>query len=520
MSASRPQSIARGFSINMAGRVAAAALGLLQLVVLAQVFGASAPTDAWYAALQVPMLLLVFLTGPLHTSFLPIYAERREHHDEADTQAFVRATFTAVIPLLALASALLWLAAPAIVRVIVPRFDAERVALAVTILRWLAPLPLVTGLAEFPKMLFLAHRSYTLPAIGSLFYATGVVVATIWLGGRHGIAVAAMGGVVAVAAEAVLLRVMLTSDLPRLRFTGTWRHSGVKQLFHLLWPRFISVGGNRMNLFVDNMFASALETGLLAALSFGEKLTRIPLILFAGPLSRTIMPVLSDYAARGDMDEIKRMLTRYLRMAAVLACGAGTVFVFFPVETVRVFYGRGAFDDAAVQATSVALLCYGLGMVAYAFRMLISLVFFAVQDTRTPMRWALIGVVVNAAADWLFMGWLGHAGIALATALVETVIAAGLYRDLSRRIGGMEDRETAAVLAKCVFGAGILGGLAWLAARLILEPMLGPPGFWRDLLLVAACAGPAGVAYLYLLHRSGVEEVRQVVGFLARRGRR
>ncbi len=513
MAGLRPQSIVRGFSINVAARVASAVLGLAQLIVLAQVFGAGAATDAWSLAITLPMLLLVFLTGPLHTSFIPVYTARREQSG-GDARPFVRALYTLFLPGLALVAVLLWLGAPAIIALLAPGFEAARAALAVRLLRWLAPLIVITGLAEFPAMLFLAHRQYTLPAIGSLFYAAGVVVCTYLLGQRYGIVVAAQGGVAAVAVEVVLLTLMLPGEIPRPSLTRTVRDADVMQVFRLLWPRFVSVGGNRINLFVDNIFASTLPTGVLTALNFGEKLTRIPVILFTGPLVRTIMPVLAEQAAQNNLDRISSMLGRYLRLAAVLACGVGAVFVFFPYETVRIFFRRGAFDDAAVQLTAIALLCYGVGMVAYVSRMLISTVFFALQDTVTPMKWSLIGIAVNALADWTLMRVFGHGGIALATAVVETVVAAGLYRALRTRLGPLGERETAAVFAKAFAAAALLGGAAWLVARLI-EPAFGPPGFWRDVLLVACTAGPAGLAYLYLLHRAGIREVRELFGLIS-----
>lgn len=504
----RPQSIRRGFSINAAARIAAAALGLAQLIVLAHVFGAGSATDAWNLAIQLPLLLLVFLTGPLHTSFIPVYTARRER-DAADPTPFVCALYTFLLPALAVGATLMWMAAPNIIAALAPGFEPARAALAVTLLRWMAPLIVLTGLAEFPAMLFLAHRRYTLPALGSLFFALGVVVATALLGRRFGIVVAAQGAVAAVLLEAVLLTRLLPPEIPRPRFTRRTGDPDVAQVFRLLWPRFVSVGGNRINLFVDNIFASTLPQGVLTALTFGEKLTRVPLILFVGPLTRTIMPVFSEWAARGETERIATRLARYTRLAAVLACGVGAVFVFFPYETVRVFFRRGAFDDTAVQLTAIALLGYGVGMLSYAVRMLVSTVFFALQDTITPMKWALVSIGVNVLADWLLLRVLGHGGIALATAVVETVVAVGLYRALRARLGALGGAETLAVFAKSLCAAGLLGAAAWLAAR-FLAPLFGPIGFWRDLLLVACAAGPAGGAYLYVLHRAGVREVGQM----------
>jgi putative peptidoglycan lipid II flippase len=267
-----------------------------------------------------------------------------------------------------------------------------------------------------------------------------------------------------------------------------------------------------LDLLVDRVFASMLGPGFISALAYASRAVMTVVRLFILPMGRMLLPWLSRLAARAQYDRMRGLVEKLVIAAAFVLVPLVAFIVAFRGELLGMVFGRGAFDAAAVDATSVALLYYALGIIPFLVVPMLSAVFFALQDSTTPLRIGMVCVVANAALDAILMLGLGHGGIALATSLVAAVRAALLWFYLRRRIGALHSRS---VLGSLLVSAATAMVAFW-GARLLVS--LAGPEWAEPVWRLVAYAVVGGVGYLVLqqlFNRPVARLIPDVLGRLA-----
>jgi len=267
-----------------------------------------------------------------------------------------------------------------------------------------------------------------------------------------------------------------------------------------------------VNLLVDRIFASLLGPGFISALAYASRAVITVVRIFMMPMGRMLLPWLSRLAAREQYERMRALVEKLVIATAFVLVPLVAFIVAFRAEILAMVFGRGAFDQAAVNATSVALLYFSLGIIPFLVAPLLSAVFFSLKDSATPLRTGLICVVANAVLDAVLMVPMGHGGIALSTSLTGAVRAAMLWFYLRRRIGALQSRS---VLGSLVV-SGATAGVAFWGARLIVSP--AGPGWAEPVWQLATYALVGGLGYLVLqqlFNRPVARLIPAVLGRLA-----
>ena len=489
-----------------AGIIAAASvlskiLGFGRETAMAAVFGASHTTDAYLVSLIIPGMLFAVIGTALTTTLIPVYTQRLHESGEQAGWQFINSLLNFVlIASLVLTGAGL-LAAPLIVRVVAPGFQGGTFSLTVSLTRVLLPIMVFQGVIAVIVGLLQAKQRFTLPALIGIPYNIILITAIVW-GGRHwGITAVAVGMVLAILSEVLIM----APGLRGIRFGYRWllnlRDPGIILVGKMLLPIILATGASQMGLIVDRMLASGLQEGSIAALNFGNLLAQFPLGIFAVAVATVIYPTFSQFAATGDQAGLRRALVGGVRVTLFIIVPTSVALIVLRAPIVRVLFQRGAFDPRASGLTAYALLFFSLGMVPMALRDLVSRVYFSLKDTLTPMWLGIGAVALNIGLNFLLIGPLAHGGLALSTSLSVLFAMILLFVFLRRRLGGLGGKEMLDGFWRICIASGVMG-LVVATAWAPLAGLCQGRGFIRSAgcLTVAILIGIAsyGIASYFL----------------------
>jgi putative peptidoglycan lipid II flippase len=228
----------------------------------------------------------------------------------------------------------------------------------------------------------------------------------------------------------------------------------------------------QINILVGTLLASLLPEGSVSYLYYADRLVQFPLGVFAIALATAVLPSLSRQAATGDMEGLQASFSYALRLVFFISIPAMTGLIILREPIVQLLFQRGAFDHDTTRLTAEALLYYAIGLWAFSGVRIVVATFYALQDTKTPVKIAVISLLVNIALSVLLMGPMRHAGLALATSLSSAVNLVLLICALKNRLGRIGARDMLLSVLKSTASAAVMGGVIALVA-LWAVPMCG-----------------------------------------------
>lgn len=496
-------------SMTLLSRVA----GLVRDMLQAALFGATAAIDAFLIAYRIPNLLRrIFAEGSFAQAFVPVYSELKQKGDAAALREFLDHVAGALCAAVLLVTALGMLLAPWIAELFMlgaPPSPGKEAQLT-SMLRITFPYLFFISLTSLAGAVLNSHQRFALPALTPVLHNLAVIAAMFALTPLFEVKPMALAWGVLVAG--VLQFALLWPALGRMglrpRFRLQWRHPAVRRVSALMLPTLFSSSVAQINLLVGTLFAAWLATGSQLWLYLAERLAEFPLGLFGVAIGTVILPHLSRRHADSDAVGYSAALDWGLRTVLLVALPAalGLGLLAEPITATVYQYGRFTAFDTRMAAW--ALMAMSLGVPAFMLSKVLAPAFYARQDTRTPMRVAIVTVLTNLLLTVAIVTplWLddvegGHAGIAIATSLAGGVNAALLWRAL-RRAGLHRPRPGWPVyllrlsLACVALGATVL----WLRHAAGDWSLMAPA---TRLVWLAATIGAGALSYAAALLLSG-----------------
>ncbi len=496
-------------------------LGYVRERVFAYYFGNdSIPADAFRAALRIPNTIRNLLgEGTLSASFIPVYAALNERSDKSAARALAGA----VLGLLLLASgvlALLGIAlAPAITTVIAKGFDEPRRQLTITLVRVLFPMTGLMVISAWCLGVLNTHRHFFLPyAAPALWNVAGIVAmlaAGTWFANRtlapdvqlHRLALALAWGTVAGSVLQIAVQLPVCWRLLHgiaLRISAA--PEGVRSVLLAWLPLLVGAGVAQLSGLIDTLLGSFTGPGGVSALGYAQLIQVLPISLFGVSVAAVSLPELSRDAAGGAAgslapnEQLRARIAVGFRRIVFFIVPSSIAFIALAREIVAALYQTGRFTADATALVGSVLAAYGVGLLGQATVKLFASGFYAMRDTRTPVKIAALSLVVSTGLAWVLMRWLGAPGIALGSSIGAFLNTTLHLRDLSRRIGGVlrgPDWRAFGV----TLGAGVAAGAAAVGAA-HLTTGLGPVP--RGGLVLAIFAMVYGALTLLLKHPDAI----------------
>jgi putative peptidoglycan lipid II flippase len=486
--------------------------GLVREQVVAFYFGRAASYSAFVAAYKVPNLVRVLLgEGNLSASFIPVLAERMRSGERGEAERLARGVLGLLLAVVAVLTVGGMVAAPTLAWVVAPGFDPALRDLVRRLIVILFPTTAFMVVGAWCMGVLHAHGRFFWPNFAPLFWSLVSASALVAFVGRVDLdpVYVLAWGVVAGSVLQLLVQLPATrSALGTLRPAGGWRDPSVRRVVALFAPMLVGTGVAQISTLVDVQIATFLGEGSVATLAYAQRLYLLPLSLFGVAIAQVALPTMAHDAARageGVRDELAAAWRRmtFLLLPAALALAA------FGRPAVSLLFERGRFDAADTSAVTWVLAAYAAGLVGYGSVRLFATGFYAVQDTRTPVRVAIGALLVNVALGITLAWLLGTPGIALATAGAALANAATLAVLLKRRLGGPLDPGGVGAawrmaLATVVTGAAAIGPYAWGLGRW--------SGWDLPVRATAALGLYAGIGGVYLIvcRALGVDELAVV----------
>lgn len=451
-------------------------LGYVRDALVAAAFGGGGLTDAFYAAFRIPNLLRRLLgEGPLTAAFVPLFTHRLETGEGGEARRFFQTLFSTLGLLLTGLVILGIVFAPQLVGVVAWGFrtDPEKFDLTVRLTRVMFPFVLFVCLAAVSSGALNALGHFFVPALAPAMLSVAEIafiffLFKLWTNPLDGLAVSALVG--GVLHFAVLLPLLHREKMP-LRWHWEPRHPEVRRVGLALLPAVWGLSVDQISAFIDTLCASFLMEGSVTALYNSNRLMQLPLALFGIAMSTAALPSLSASLARGDARETKETLNLSLRLVFFTVVPAMVGLIALGTPIVQILFEHGRFTPWATALTASALAGYALGLPAYAAVKVLASAFYAMKDTRTPVRVANISMGVNIAGNLMLMGPWGVGGLAFATAIASVVNAALLFWLLRRRLGLLGGRRLALSLARAAAASLFMGLAAWAWTRWGFGPL-------------------------------------------------
>jgi putative peptidoglycan lipid II flippase len=508
------------------GTIVSRVLGVVRDSMQAYLFGTGIAADAFTVAYRLPnMLRGLFAEGALSAAFVPVLTEVMEKQERDEWKRFALNCASVLTIVLAMVSLIGVLIAPYLIPVMAAGFGkvANKTHLTIQLTQVLFPYLLLIGLATLAMATLNARHRFTAPAMAAAVMNLGMIGAMLWICPRlgpdpqravFGLAAGVMiGGLLQLAIQVPpLLREGIAT-----RFRIALRDPRLHRMGALMLPGVLGMGVAEINAFVDTFLASLLRPGSVAALQYGHRVMQLPLGVFAVALGTAVLPTLSRFAARGEHDELERTFRLAWRLALFILLPTTGLFLVANRPLLQLLFQRGAFSGGeSLAMTASAFVFYTSGLCFYGTVKVVVPVFFARQNTRTPVRAGVIAMVTNVILNVILMQWLALGGLALATALSSALNVTLLLRALDRQYGIRLGREVLRAAVRLAFAALLATGAAWGAlhgaASLPLATLL-PRG-----LLPLLAAGVAGsIVYLVIARLMHSEELAFLRGLAGRR---
>lgn len=436
-------------------------LGFLRDMVVAHAFGAGPMVDAFLVAFKIPNFMRrLFAEGAFSQAFIPILSEYKTTKSHAEIQLLVNRVSGTLAGVLSLITFFGVIGAPYVVSLFAPGFTDigdERFQLATDILRWVFPYLLLVSLTAFCAGILNTYGRFAIPSFTPTLLNIAMICAALLSSYANPPIFSLAFGVLA---GGILQLLFQLPHLKRINLLPKpawgWRDSGVRRVIILMGPAVLGASVMQINLMVDTLFASFLPTGSVTWLYYSERMLEFPLGTFGVALSTVVLPHLSERHAMKDLSHFSASIDWALKWVLFLGLPAaiGLTALSFPIMMSLFQYGAFDVKDALMASQSLMALSSGLTLFI-GIKVLVS-AFYAQQDTKTPVKIAIVAMVSNVIFNAILIVPLKHAGLALASTLSAGINGGLLLWFLIKQNRYQPAVNWVSILASVLFASGLM----------------------------------------------------------------
>ena len=499
--------------------------GLVRELLIASTFGASAMTDAFNVAFRIPNLFRRFFgEGAFSQAFVPVLAASKAQHGDAATRLLIDRVATVLAWSLLVLSVLGVLGAGGLVWAMASgmKQDPRGYDVAVVLTRWMFPYIAFMSLVALGAGVLNTYKRFAVPAATPVLLNICMIFAA-WMGapwfktiGLEPIYALAggvlLGGVLQLAVQWLALKRMGLHPRMSWRWSAiklAWADGGTQNILKLMGPAILGVSVAHLSMLINTQIASHLAPGSVSWITYADRLMEFPTALLGVAMGVVLMPQLAGARASGDTARYSAMLDWGLRLVVVTAVPCALALLVFPLPMVTVLYHYGAMTDFDVQQVTRALMGWGVGLIGIVAIKVLAPGYYANQDTKTPVKVAVVVLVLTQLLNIALVPVFAHAALTLSIGIGAMVNALWLLLGLLKR-GSYTPEPGWGLFVLQVLAACVLLGLflmwanshfAWMALR--AESL-------KRIALLAAILVASGFIYFLALWAAGMK-LRQLL---------
>ncbi len=484
-------------------------IGFVREMVFAGFFGTSYVTDSYVMATAIPTILFGGVLGAVATAYMPIYSEIAEEKGEADANHFTSQIINILLIISIISSILGIIFSDQIVRLLASGFHgdtAELTSFYVKITLSYVIFSSITTILEAN----LQYKGVFLPQVITGYLLSGATIIVIIFSAYTNHYYLAFGLLLGHMARFFII--LIISKHKGFKYSKSMELGNTaKRIIALSLPVFIGSSFSQINTFVDKTLASGLKEGSVAALNYGMLLVNMIFALTIGILTTIIYPRLSQSSAQGDYKRFGEIVSTGVELITIASIPCSLGAILYSRQIIQIVYERGAFDQTATSMTSSAFLYYSIGLLFMALADIFIRAYYALHDMKTPILCASISVIINVILNLIFVRYMAHNGLALATSIAAACSTTALYIGLRIKYKKITIIRSKTKIIKIITAAFISVGCSWLAYQWIIIPLI-------NIRLIQLCLAvlTAALVYYRILRLMKVEEVKLIWQILKR----
>lgn len=449
------------------------AMGFVRDILIAAIMGAGPLTDTFLVAFKLPNFFRrLFAEGAFNAAFVPMFSKILNGEGKAEAKRFAEQVFAVLLFVLLVFTLIIEIAMPWVMVVLAPGFvgQPEQFDLAVLLSRITFPYLLLVSLVALLGGVMNSLGRFAAAASAPIVLNCCLIGALLWLVEYTPTPAHALAWGVAAAGVAQLLWLLVAAHragyLPRL--VRPRLNAPVKRLLKLMGPGVIGAGVVQINLWID-VIIGTLIPGAISYLYYADRVNQLPLAVVGTAIGTALLPMLSRQIREGKLGVALDSQNRALEIALFFTLPAAMAFIVIALPIITVLFERGAFGAEDSRATAYGLMAYAFGLPAFVMIKVFTPGFFADEDTKTPVKIAVLCLVVNVVLNLTFVyllrrvGFYPHIGLAFATTISAWVNAVLLSTILADRGRFLPDSRLKKRLGKMLFASAVMGAVLWAA---------------------------------------------------------
>lgn len=409
--------------------------GFLRDVIIAKYLGAGMMSDAFLVSFKLPNLFRsLFAEGAFNTSFVPMLSHKIVEDGKEKSKIFASKAISILTFFLTIFSIIIILFMPTVVKIMAPGFiiDPEKMKLTIELSRITFVYLLLVSIVSFQSGILNSLGKFAAPAAAPILLnitmASSVFVfAKLTPNPAYSLAIGvAVAGFIQILWLSIFLYKENYSIRPRFGLVKIMQDREIKTLFKRMLPGIFGAGVYQINIMIGTILVSLLGSGAVSWLYYADRLHQVPLGVVGAAIGVTLLPVLSKQIKSSKRKKARETQDKAVEYGFLLSLPAAIILITLSEPIINILFQRGEFGALETQMTYKALIAYMIGLPAYVMTKALAPNFFARGDTRTPVKYSIISLILNLCLILLFIKTFRHIGVAMATSL-SAFISLGLY---------------------------------------------------------------------------------------------
>lgn len=480
--------------------------GLVREMLIAAKFGSGAETDAFFIALTATSLLTIMLTQAINTTIIPFLTEVEKDEGKQGKELNSVNLLNIVIIVSSIMVVLGWILTPFIIKLIAYGFNEKQFDQAVFLMRIGLPAIIFAGIVGVFRGYLQSESRFIESAASQFPYNFVFIFFLIFMADTFGVLGLMIASVFAVGSQILIQIPGIKRSGFKYRFVLNVKNKYIKKVSYLIPPVLLSVAINDINKLVDKSLASTLIDGSISALNYGNYLKDLVLGVFVTTIITVMFPILSKEATKDKLVGLKKVVGEGINYILLITIPATIGMLVLAKPIVRIAFERGAFDSTATNMTTGALIFYSIGFTGMGLRIFLDRVYYALQDTKTPMINGFIAVALNISLNLILIKYMDHRGLALATSISATLTTILLLVGLKKKIGPLDLKRNIVCIKKTISASVIMGVVVYFTYDLLNN--LVSSNIWMEITILLVTGLVGLFLYLFLIYIFKVEEFK------------
>ena len=498
----------------MIATILAKVLGFIRELVLASIYGASMYSDAYITAMNIPGVIFASIGATLATVLIPMYFDVEKELGKSESLKFMNNIFNIVVIMCVIIGTLGIIFTEQIVNIFAIGFKGETYRIAVNFTRITITGIVFMGLSYIMTAYLQIKNHFAITGMVSIPRNIIIIISMI-LSIKYTPYIMIWGTLLGMATEFLFQIPFAIKNGYRYSIYINFKDKNIRKLLWLILPVLIGVAVNQVNATVDRTLASTLAEGSVSALNYANRLNGFVTALFITSVATVIYPILSKLSMEDDKEKFTTSVIQSINSVIlfVMPVSIGSIVLSRPI--VKLLFERGEFDTRATSMTVIALIMYSLGMVAFGLRDILSKVFYALQDTKTPMINGATAMSMNIVLNIILVRYLKIAGLALATSISAIICIFLLFGSLKKKIGYFGQDKIIKTTIKSILSAVVMGIITYFAYDMVSN-LLGL-GFIKEVISLVVSVGIGAITYAILVVVLKVDEVSIITSMMKKK---